>query len=124
MYEYEAYEYGGHMNIYTKRPALSPDHQKTKGEPNKKQAKTNLLDFPKKTRVVCNPDLGPAVVLGAPRSAFLADFQPPGASRSPPGLKLKNSIKHPQKHLYIYIYICMLVWIPSKKWFPRLSLLK
>jgi hypothetical protein len=59
----------------------------------------------KKQKLACNPDLGPAVVLSAPRSAFPAYSQPPGASRSPPGLKSKNSIKHPQKHLYIYIYI-------------------
>jgi hypothetical protein len=59
----------------------------------------------------CNPDLGPAVVLSAPRSAFLADFQPERASNSLPGLKSKNRIKHPQKHLPIYIYIYIYIYI-------------
>jgi hypothetical protein len=85
-------------------------------------------------------------VLGAPRSGFLADFQPPGASRSPPGLEVEKqanttSTKTPTS-IYIYIYIGVFVevyrvsflvfWcsgylsgIPSKKWCtPRLSLLK
>jgi hypothetical protein len=60
--------------------------KKQKGEGN-----NSLKTFQKqKNNVVCNPDSGRAVVLSAPRSAFLADFQPPGASKSLPGLKPKN----------------------------------
>jgi hypothetical protein len=54
---------------------------KKKGEERRTQI---LKAFEKqKTRLACNADLGPAVALGAPRSGFLADFQPPGASNSP-----------------------------------------
>jgi hypothetical protein len=40
-----------------------------------------VSDFQKK-HVVCNPDSGLLVALTVPRSAFLAYFQPAGASRS------------------------------------------
>jgi hypothetical protein len=57
-----------------------------------------------KTKVVCNPDFKLLVALGAPRSAFLADFQPPGASKSPPGLEIeKNSTKHIHENTYMCI---------------------
>jgi hypothetical protein len=46
-----------------------------------------------------------AVALGVPRSAFLADFQPPrehpGACLGSKATKQQNT--HPQKHLYVYI---------------------
>jgi hypothetical protein len=35
------------------------------------------------------------------------------------GSKAKKAKKHPQTKPYIYRF-----WIPPKKWFPRLSLLK
>jgi hypothetical protein len=90
---------------------------------------------------VCNPDFKLLVALSAPRSGFLPSFQPPGASGSPPGLKSKKDKKTSTKTpIDICIYIgawggiyrvsgSFLVfsgyfWIPSKKWFPRLSLLK
>jgi hypothetical protein len=43
---------------------------------------------------VCNPDFKLLVALGVPRSAFLADFQPAGASNSLPGLKSKKTHKN------------------------------
>jgi hypothetical protein len=43
-----------------------------------------------KNNVACNPDLGRAVVLSVPRSAFLAYFQPAGASRRPDASKSKK----------------------------------
>jgi hypothetical protein len=51
-----------------------------------------------KNKLACNPDLGPAVALSAPRSASLAHFQPPGASRSPPGLKGNKTQKNIHKN--------------------------
>jgi hypothetical protein len=76
-----------------------PSHEKTK-----RRGENILKTFKKqKNKVACNPDSGRAVVLGAPRSAFLADFQPAGAPNSLQGLKSKNSIKHPQKHLHVHI---------------------
>jgi hypothetical protein len=78
---------------------IYPSHGKKK-ERRKHFKKTKNI----KTKVVCNPDFKLLVALGAPRSGFLADFQPAGASKSLPGLKLKSSKKtHPQKHLYIGI---------------------
>jgi hypothetical protein len=40
-----------------------------------------------KHNLVCKPDFKPLVALSVPRGAFLAYFQPAGASRSLPGLK-------------------------------------
>jgi hypothetical protein len=46
---------------------------------------------------MCNPDFSLLVALGVPRSAFLACFQPAGASRRPTGgdakIQKKTSIK-------------------------------
>jgi hypothetical protein len=41
-----------------------------------------------KHKVACNPDSGRAVALSVPRNAFLAYFQPAGASRSLQGSNL------------------------------------
>jgi hypothetical protein len=57
----------------------------------KKESKRTQFWKNKKNRVACNPDLGPAVVLSAPRSAFLAYFQLAGASNSLPAKKDKNT---------------------------------
>jgi hypothetical protein len=65
---------------------LIPSHEKKKG--GEKMLKT--IKKPK-NKVACNAALGPAVVLSAPRSAFLAEFQPARASESPPGLKSKKT---------------------------------
>jgi hypothetical protein len=46
-----------------------------------------------KNKLACNPDSGLLVVLSVPRSAFLAYFQPAGASRSPPGSKSEKAEK-------------------------------
>jgi hypothetical protein len=87
----------------------------------------NMLKTKKhKNHVVCNPDSGLLVALGVPRSAFLANFQPAGASRSPPGLKSKKNIKtNGCVGIYVYIYVHIRIgidfWNASKKWFPRLS---
>jgi hypothetical protein len=43
-----------------------------------------------KTSSICNADSGLLVALSVPRSAFLADFQPAGASRSLQGSKLEK----------------------------------
>jgi hypothetical protein len=43
-----------------------------------------------KNNLACNADLGLAVVLSAPRTAFLAYFQPAGASRSPQRSRSRN----------------------------------
>jgi hypothetical protein len=84
----------------------------------------------KKTKVACNPDLGPAVVLSAPRSAFLADFQPPGASKSLPGAQEQKQQKTCTKtpicayrglggiSIYIYIYIYIGFWCSGSSWNP------
>jgi hypothetical protein len=49
---------------------------------------TQIVAFQKKqNHLACNPDLGRAVALSVPRSAFLAEKQPPGASRSLPSSK-------------------------------------
>jgi hypothetical protein len=57
-----------------------------------------------KNKVACIPDSGRAVALGAPRSAFLADFQPAGASKSLPGLKSKK-----QQKTYTKTPICVYI---------------
>jgi hypothetical protein len=54
-----------------------------------------------KHNLACHPDFKLLVVLSVPRSAFLASFQPAGASKSLPGLKIKNSIKN-IKHICVY----------------------
>jgi hypothetical protein len=80
----------------------------------KRRGKDYLKAFEKqKNNLVCNPDFKLLVALGAPRSGFLADFQPPGASKSPAGLKLKKSNQHIHKNTstYIYIYICTYIHI-------------
>jgi hypothetical protein len=56
-------------------------------EKTKKKKKNN------KNHVVCKPDFKLPVALSAPRSACLADFQPPGASNSLPGLKSEKNLK-------------------------------
>jgi hypothetical protein len=52
---------------------------------------------------------GLPVALGLPRSAFLAEFQPAGASESLPGAQRqkqhKTSTKKTPIYIYIYIYI-------------------
>jgi hypothetical protein len=50
----------------------------------KKRRGENILETceKQKHKLACNPDFKLLVVLGAPRSAFLAYFQPPGASNS------------------------------------------
>jgi hypothetical protein len=57
----------------------------------KKERKTYIQSILKtkkqKNKVACNADSGLLLALRLPRSAFLADFQPAGASDSPPGLK-------------------------------------
>jgi hypothetical protein len=49
-----------------------------------KQGEQNILKAltRQKHRLACNPDSGAAVVLSAPRSAFLPYLQPAGASNS------------------------------------------
>jgi hypothetical protein len=100
-YEYEdvniwIWEYG-EMNTYTSRGPpwvqTTPSRGGTAAAPwiawqKKKERETwsntiwrHLKN--EKNRLACIPDSGPAVVLSAPRSAFLPDFQPAGASRSP-----------------------------------------
>jgi hypothetical protein len=43
-----------------------------------------------KHNLACNPDFSLLVALSVPRSAFLADFQPAGASRRPDASKSKK----------------------------------
>jgi hypothetical protein len=78
---------------------IYPSHGKKKERRNHFKKTKNI-----KTKVVCNPDFKLLVALGAPRSAFLADSQPPGASNSPPGLEIeKNSTKHIHENTYMCI---------------------
>jgi hypothetical protein len=60
-------------------------------EKQKREENSLKTSWEEKNKLACNADVGPAVVLSAPRSALLAYFQPPGASRSPPGLRGKNT---------------------------------
>jgi hypothetical protein len=70
-------------------------------------SKALLKTFKKqKNKGACNPDSGPAVVLGAPRSGSLADFQPEGASKSLPGLQgKKRQKKHIHRNTYMHLHI-------------------
>jgi hypothetical protein len=64
----------------------------------KQKGEENILKTVKKQKhnLACNPDFSLLVALSVPRSAFLAYFQPAGASRRP---KRGN----PHKNLYVYI---------------------
>jgi hypothetical protein len=44
-----------------------------------RESNLNTILKKQKNRVACNPDLGPAVVLGAPRGAFLGLFSACGS---------------------------------------------
>jgi hypothetical protein len=97
-------------------PAVCTNFKKH-GETNKK-GEENILNKRKKhkkTKVVCNPDSGLLVALGVPRIAFLAYFQPAGASRRPDrgdakihkntGIKTNGFWAYACIYIYIYIYI-------------------
>jgi hypothetical protein len=61
-----------------------------------------------KNKLACNPDFKLPVVLSAPRSAFLAYFQPPGASKSLPGLKSEKNTKTnitTNGVMWVYVYM-------------------
>jgi hypothetical protein len=64
-------------------------------EKQKEGEEANILKTFKKQnkKLACNPDFKLLVALGAPRSAFLAYFQPAGASNSLPGLKSNKKHK-------------------------------
>jgi hypothetical protein len=51
----------------------------------------------KQTKLACSPDFKLLVALGAPRSALLADFQPPGASKRA-SLGSKSKKRQKKKH--------------------------
>jgi hypothetical protein len=59
--------------------------------------------------VACNPDFKLLVALSAPRSAFLADFQPAGASRRPTRGEMPESTKKhpcdPPRHVHVCVYV-------------------
>jgi hypothetical protein len=71
-----------------------PSHEKTKRQVKHWRRKTEKQE----NHVVCTPDSGPAVALSAPRSASLADSQPPGASKSLPGLEIAKKGKQKYKN--------------------------
>jgi hypothetical protein len=82
-----------------------------------------------KTPPACIPDFKLLVALSAPRNAFLAEKQPPGASKSLQGSKFeKNKTHTPPPNVVHHVEgdagKCMEFWNYSKKWFTRLSLLK
>jgi hypothetical protein len=59
---------------------------------------------------VCIPDFKLLVALSVLRSGFLADFQPPGASNSPPGLKKQKKLHETAStKTPIYIYISLYI---------------
>jgi hypothetical protein len=113
------------------RGPVSPDHSEPgwwdhrcvdrpldgmKNKKGRRRAKEPTILKKQKNRVACNPDLGPAVVLGAPRSASLAYFQLAGASNSLPGPKSKKKTKkHTHNnswgYVYMYIYVCVYVYV-------------
>ena len=56
-----------------------------------------IISKTNKNNVACNADFGRAVALRVPRSAFLAEKQPPGASRSLRNSKFEKAEKTPQQ---------------------------
>jgi hypothetical protein len=84
--------------------------ESTQAEKLKTQAACKQKQKNTKTHVACNADSGAAVALSVPRSAFLADFQPAGASRRPNrgNAKLPTK-KHPPCNppWHVYVHGCM-----------------